>query len=897
MKKLFTFLALLVFNSLVGQEIVSSIYSNKSASKYDITAFGDSTYYIRLDNNGGLYSYVFSSDSIYTLSKEYDLDFFFTSPLSFVSGHNGYYFEENKLWYVNFKSGKQRLIDINDCYSKVSQVYDMIMDDGSIMISFENRCNQSFDLLLIEPEKEDYTYLGEDLRPTLCYQNKILIKGTINNKAEVTTLYDRDILDFLVPDFNALYDVDPVVIGDELFFVGADYQLFRHSLIDQTTSSMGLTLADDDIYLSTKDYILYIENLDGEGFLESIVYNTLINQYDSYIIESPDNDLKVGAFGTMDGYHYYLKGLDEIVIRDTFSQVITSFKCPSSNPQIFERETNDLVVMGRDTVYMYDSKLTEFYSYLSLDYMPNDVFKIRLSSKYLTYMVLPLSNTPPKIITANIETGAVYADYSLLSAEAGIFGPITLIKENDVFSLMNQDKLYVLKDSFEFVTRNAGQFDDENITAGNNTIYLLRKNELNSELLEYKDGKLDVILFLPLLIDITEMKLVGEYIFFRASDGLSFRYDLVKRSFDFLDNLSINPDNIVYFEPYYFMNTNGILLYSSTLDSIGENIAGYNSKLAIIDESLYAFNSNVYQFDIAEKRFEPISLSYALKPSMLRMEKSGDYFVFSDNIYTEFQYFNYRATLPIYKGFKARVDERQVLLKDNFVVLRNDFEQVKVHHIYNLKTDDRLDFNFGLYGVMTDIAVLEDTLYTLVHNPQTRVYQVYKITNDLSFTELIWEKEAKANFTRKNNIITIGDHLYCAIGDQFYAIKKGFRLVEILDVNLSDDGSPVWVDGGYIYYVGLDPILGRQMFKYRVDELTTSTISSTIDEILIYPNPTSNLLNIDGLSQSTSYEIYDSYGQSMMAGEVSKSIDVQSLPTGIYFLELNGKMHKFITTE
>jgi hypothetical protein len=65
----------------------------------------------------------------------------------------------------------------------------------------------------------------------------------------------------------------------------------------------------------------------------------------------------------------------------------------------------------------------------------------------------------------------------------------------------------------------------------------------------------------------------------------------------------------------------------------------------------------------------------------------------------------------------------------------------------------------------------------------------------------------------------------------------------------------------------------------------------------LFPNPTSDYIQIFELTETESYKIYNAIGVLIHSGHVSNSvkIDIQNLTNGIYFLKFdNGYTHKFI---
>ena len=75
-------------------------------------------------------------------------------------------------------------------------------------------------------------------------------------------------------------------------------------------------------------------------------------------------------------------------------------------------------------------------------------------------------------------------------------------------------------------------------------------------------------------------------------------------------------------------------------------------------------------------------------------------------------------------------------------------------------------------------------------------------------------------------------------------------------------------------------------------QLTISGVVSTQnkdwqDQVNIYPNPTADIIYMDGLPERTNYQLIDSNGSTIIQGKVNgSSIDLSNLSSGIYFLQL-----------
>lgn len=73
---------------------------------------------------------------------------------------------------------------------------------------------------------------------------------------------------------------------------------------------------------------------------------------------------------------------------------------------------------------------------------------------------------------------------------------------------------------------------------------------------------------------------------------------------------------------------------------------------------------------------------------------------------------------------------------------------------------------------------------------------------------------------------------------------------------------------------------------------TTDIVDVPYENVLVYPNPTNNTLIIQGESMED-YRIFDREGHLLTNG-TGNIIDVSSLSTGTYLLQINNHIFKFI---
>ncbi|PNQ74622.1 hypothetical protein C1T31_00305 [Hanstruepera neustonica] len=77
-----------------------------------------------------------------------------------------------------------------------------------------------------------------------------------------------------------------------------------------------------------------------------------------------------------------------------------------------------------------------------------------------------------------------------------------------------------------------------------------------------------------------------------------------------------------------------------------------------------------------------------------------------------------------------------------------------------------------------------------------------------------------------------------------------------------------------------------QLNVFENNSQTLSAIENVVETIKIYPNPTTDFINIQANFDITTIEVYSFQGQKVLSVENQKTINIRSLPKSIYFLKL-----------
>lgn len=137
-------------------------------------------------------------------------------------------------------------------------------------------------------------------------------------------------------------------------------------------------------------------------------------------------------------------------------------------------------------------------------------------------------------------------------------------------------------------------------------------------------------------------------------------------------------------------------------------------------------------------------------------------------------------------------------------------------------------------------------------------------------------------FTFKNeDYITSGKSLYRATAQGIDKVKG---------VNLSNDDSPLLFTDDYIYYIGVDPFKGNQLFRYNPE--SPNSLKEPIlnpKTAILYPNPASDQLILNNISNFSQIRIYNSTGSNITNLHISQTninLSTQDWGAGVYYIQL-----------
>mgnify|MGYP000353786126 CR=1 FL=1 len=128
-----------------------------------------------------------------------------------------------------------------------------------------------------------------------------------------------------------------------------------------------------------------------------------------------------------------------------------------------------------------------------------------------------------------------------------------------------------------------------------------------------------------------------------------------------------------------------------------------------------------------------------------------------------------------------------------------------------------------------------------------------------------------------------------------FSPNNGFTFIDFATEGASDF-SILGIDELVISSTGNLDYMALDAFSWTLNILSND--DKELNKISIFPNPSSDFINIANLDTSKKYNVYSITGRLIKQGIVSKTkpINIQNISKGMYFLQLenSNKSHKFI---
>ena len=349
----------------------------------------------------------------------------------------------------------------------------------------------------------------------------------------------------------------------------------------------------------------------------------------------------------------------------------------------------------------------------------------------------------------------------------------------------------------------------------------------------------------------------------------------------------------------FFNNTNGNLLVSRTFtnESTGRinnsgviTVTGFGSAL-INSGSL--INNNKINLEDSSKLNMAISSSVftnegdVLVSSNSTIENNSSNFSLDNGIIKNAGTINNNSSILI-NGFGEL--ENNGTLNNNFGAPINNFGRLSgINAVHSGSFTNGSYLSPGNRNDATGLYKLDSssTSYIQTATGSLDIDLAGNIAGD-NYDQLIVNRDATLN---GNLFVTLRNGFEPAAGDVFTILREGrvlsgtFTAVYLPTLT----GGKVW---NAVEYNNTDGV--------RISVSTTLSAANFDKESLkfkIYPNPVTDKLYVSGVSAISNASVYDFNGRRILEAELSNnnsSIDLSTIPFGVYLLKVNGQTFKFV---
>ncbi len=135
--------------------------------------------------------------------------------------------------------------------------------------------------------------------------------------------------------------------------------------------------------------------------------------------------------------------------------------------------------------------------------------------------------------------------------------------------------------------------------------------------------------------------------------------------------------------------------------------------------------------------------------------------------------------------------------------------------------------------------------------------------------------------------------------DALTSVKEGFDAGEHLSYKLyrATTGETFELTVSYNHNMNTG-----QFEVFGLSEITSLKLSATgifevsEDDVVIYPNPSNGIFNIEGISATSSLVIFNAFGEEIMSNELIRkgTIDISDQPNGVYFVRIKTTNESFV---
>lgn len=108
----------------------------------------------------------------------------------------------------------------------------------------------------------------------------------------------------------------------------------------------------------------------------------------------------------------------------------------------------------------------------------------------------------------------------------------------------------------------------------------------------------------------------------------------------------------------------------------------------------------------------------------------------------------------------------------------------------------------------------------------------------------------------------------------------------ITDIEFDVAGN-IWVSANNGVFTNI-PVTGMVNHANNGNTTSVEDEKETLNNVNLYPNPTTQYINVQHVKTNSPYQIYNQLGKLVLEGKTNQRINIENLTNGIYFLSIDG---------
>jgi len=900
---LLSFFAFLSSN-ISSQDLVSDVNSTGNSQRHFLKEIVNENYLIKIDLLDSVFVYKVMGGEAELTHKTHIIGAYTQHDLLIwnkwilskdIEGSTAYNFVDDISEIIRYEEPYERSFwrVINEKTVVLSQYDDSNAERTAFLIDENFNYDQNLEYSRIYASDQDYLYYRLYENDINQYQKRDKENNEVINSYEVNV------------------EIKQRYSGNYIYHYDEDSRsIIRHDLLLDLTSSIH-TFEFEPTHVSMsifqKQQIVCARN-NVESLSQSVVINIA------------DQKIKIFEDKYLDFYDQ--KSIDDIFIYEHESYdslVIYNFETGISKTLPFIGSADDIINFGNK--YLIYADLDVPFRIINVAYdIENDVtleigtdlpFSYRLvpthiseGDKYYLDIGTDIEELDD-LFEINLSNGNTIVSNIIPITRRGLADDSSMKKINDDIFILNQEHLYAIQNE-EFIQLDQSailQNAHQSHRFNKHGIYWAEKSDTIITFYNYREGQKNTI---GTIIDNPQIDLYAlqirdfiegeESIYINGRIGFEYTSFILRKEDNSIIDLESTSGDIFntsfYSEGFYYYNVSG---WIHSIDELGNSInlnieapiLAINSNILHNDIIYIANNNGIYAIENQQGtlQFEfdgQNSFNYFYKVgNILFLESNNTHYALVNDEWIEISSENF--------GIRSQIGEHLILVNQSTgtnQIINKIFDLVE-NEFYDLPSE------FNTLNIISTFDYKEE-LYVITSTRFFPDYEVKIFKTNESFT-IADEVLTFETFGRGLNakFTEFGDEGLLYIGNKIFLMNDELEFIEVEGVYGDTESVSTEENDGIFYFIALHPQKGRQVYNTLVYSKRVSTKDLVSNLISIFPNPTTEFINIDSelIHSNTTIKILDIKGKIILSSKIgdNESVDISQFSEGIYYLNVIDK--------